>query len=326
MYVTNLGALPDVISERQQCQKEIQAKTDSWVETQYGIKNFTGLSRNFFGIDPQQTSLVLCRQIPSVRIEDIVCRITSDLLGYNLISLSFVDDTFSCENHEKKSYVHCRWADSGKKNIPFFRGERIVDGPLINYSGQPLSLITTSSHVPGRTVADFHFGLRASVFGSNDSLLDVSELHRCYTRTAGRKPEIVYSIQDGRAQKKSTADCDLEGAAFRPPSSWYYPLFFSWFLDGSMVMLETYDNELAQVSQAKVLFEQTMREIEAGVGVKPLVLKVPPLDEKMLALPKHVIASPDSLASIGEQFRGRVAGDSVQFMRDVAETVLTWRS
>lgn len=324
LYITNLDAVKPAVEERVSNQVEIRARVDKWVLETYGIKNFSHISRTALGIQPGETCFALCRQIPSVRTEDIVCRIVGDLCGFPLLSLSFLDDTFSCDNHEKKSYLHVKWADWGRKKNLFFHGERLVPHTLQTYTGLPLSAIETGLATPGTTVADFHFGLRQNLF-SDDKLKDVSELHRTYVRAATRRPEQLFSWSEGKTGKVASASCNLQEPSFRPPSSWYYPLFFSWFLDGSLVLLETYDNELAQVSKAKCLFEETMSTIKKATGLEPLVLQIPPLDEQMLAMPKKFIDDPGAIAKLRNNFSDKVTGDSVNFFRQLADGILMWQ-
>ncbi len=326
MYITNLEALKPIIDERLARQDEIHKFINSWIEKSYGIKNFIQITKSYFGLNENKTYLTLCRQIPSVRTEDLACRIGADVLGYPLLSLPFLDDTFSPNNHEKRSYLNFKWADYGRKKNLYIYGERIVDGSIMDYSGMPLSMIKTSSHIPGDTLPEFHFGLREKVFGKDDTLIDVSNLDRIYVRAATSKPEYVFSIENNLSRKKHISEIDIENKNYRPISEWYYPLYLSWFLDGSMVLLETYDNELSQVSEAKKLFESTVNFIESGTGLRPLVLKVPPLDDKMLCMPKHVINCPNAIEHISSNFLDRKTGDSVSFFSDIADAVIGWHS
>ncbi|MBP6854973.1 MAG: hypothetical protein KBD26_01635 [Candidatus Pacebacteria bacterium] len=326
MYITKLEALRPAIDERLARRDEIHKSINSWIEKSYGIKDFIEITRNYFKLEDGKTYLTLCRQIPSVRTEDLACNIGAGVLGYPILSLPFLDDTFSPNNHEKRSYLNFKWADYGRKKNLYVYGERIVDGSIMDYSGMPLSMIKTSSHIPGETLPEFHFGLRAKVFGENDTLIDVSNLDRIYVRASINKPEYVFSIENSLSKKKHISEIDIEDINYRPISEWYYPLYLSWFLDGSMVLLETYDNELSQVSEAKKLFEHTVDLIENGTGLRPLVLKVPPLDDKMLYMPKHVINCPSAINDISALFLKRNTGDSVSFFSDIADAVIGWHS
>ncbi len=326
MYITKLETLESIIKDRLVRRDEIHKSINSWIERSYGIKDFIGITKKYFGLDGDKTHLTLCRQIPSVRTEDLACKIGANVLGYPLLSLPFLDDTFSPNNHEKRSYLNFKWADYGRKKNLYFYGERIVDGSIMDYSGLPLSMIKTSSHIPGETLPEFHFGLRAKVFGESDALVDVSNLDRIYVRSSVKKPDYVFSIENRVSKKKHISEVDIEGVNYRPISDWYYPLYFSWFIDGSMILLETYDNELSQVSEAKKLFESTVNLIESGTGFKPLVLKVPPLDDKMLCMPKHVINCPSAIDSITSRFLDKKTGDSVSFFSDIADAVIDWHS
>lgn len=324
MYITELEALQPMIAERLVKQQSIRKKVDAWIKKAYGIKDFNAMTKAFFRLKPEQTYLTLCRQIPSIRTEDIACFIGSKVLGHLLLSLPFIDDTFSVNNHEKRSYLHLKWAEYGRKKTLYFYGERIVDGSINDFSGKPLSAIRTSPHIQGTTISDFHFYLRDKVFGADDLRIDVSELDRMYVRSASKRPLDVYLFLDGISKKMSTKKINVYCSNYRPPSEWYYPLYFSWFLDGSMVLLETYDNELAQVSEAKKLFESTVEIVENAIGYRPLVLKVPPLDDKMLCMPKQIIAHPEAINEITQKFINRTSGRSVSFFSDIADAVISW--
>lgn len=322
MYVDQLENLNLLIAERKIRQNEISQAIDAWVEMEYGISNFTKITDKYFGnIADSRTRLVLCRQIPSVRTEDIACHIGSRVLGYDLLSLSFLDDSFSCDNHEKKSYLHIPWVTHGRNSNLYFDHKRIVDGLLSDQTGKPLSSIATKNGVAGNLLCEYHFHLRKDLFAESSPVLDVSDLHRIYLKEAKRKPASAFVLNENGVSVRKKIENGEE--IFRPGSEWYYPIFYLWFLTGKMVMLETYDNPLAQVSEARKLFEKTMIRIEQAIGLKPLVLKVPPLDERMLAFPKKVIENPSVLNDIYQKNIQKNTGDSVLFFREIADTVLS---
>lgn len=323
MYIDQLENLDLLIAERKTRQNEISQAVDAWVEMEYGISNFTKITDEYFGnAADNRARLVLCRQIPSVRTEDIACYIGSRLLGYNLLSLSFLDDSFSCDNHEKKSYLHIPWATHGRKNNLYFDHKRIIDGLLSNQTGKPLSSIAIKSDMAVNLLYEYHFRMRKDLFAETSPVLDVSDLHRIYLKEAKIKPASAFVLnQNGVSVRKQIEDGE---EIVRPGSEWYYPIFYLWFLTGKMVMLETYDNPLAQVSEAKKLFEKTMIKIEQAIGLKPLVLKVPPLDERMLAFPKKVVENPSILNDIYQKNIQKNTGDSVLFFREIADTILTF--
>lgn len=323
-YINQLGDLATLIGERISQHSAISQATDAWIAEAYGIENFTAVTEQYFGTtDEQNTRLVLCRQIPSVRVEDIACTLGSQILGHSLLSLPFIDDTFSSENHEKKSYLHVPWASHGRKGDLYFTAERIVDGDIMRYVGKPLSSIPTKGHIAGTYLHEYHFAMRTKVFGDAGAVADVSELHRMYVRLAKKKPSFLYvQDADGVMRRTRTENVDFSTETFRPPSEWYYALFYAWFLSGKMVILETYDNPLAQVSQAKILFEETMRAVRARTGYLPLVLKVPPLDQRMLALPRKIVENPTLLVDVVHDCQEIATDSSVTFFIEIAERIL----
>lgn len=322
-YISNIEELRRELQVRLSHQGEIRSAINTWIKRQYGIADFSDYAQSFFHLEPGRSYLALCRQIPSVRVEDIACHIASKLWDMPLLPIPFIDDSFSVDNHEKRSYMRLLWTDIGRNRVPYTNGEKIFSGLINEHQRKILRSIMTKD---GKNLPDYHFDLRASVFGP-ETLYDASDLHRSYLRNAERKPgEVVGFDEHDRAERQSLELIELSGNRFRPCAEWYYPLYFSWFLDGSMVLLETYENELAQVSEAKKLFTRTMQLIEHEVGLKPLVLQIPPLDEAMLCMPRPILRNPEkALLDISQSISGKMAVDSVEFLSLIAALVVQWR-
>ena len=311
-----------MLRERIPQQKEICSKIDTWILEEYGIPHFSAMRTSFFGLRSGETTLVLCRQIPSATVENLACRVISEILCLPVIYPSFVEDQFYCNNKEKKSYLHVLWADRGKKETLFFHGERIVEGRLDDWNGVPLSNIQTVARIPGVTVPDFHYFLRRKVFGENDRITEVSEFNRLCVRCARKKPNEVFVYEEGKVHKRSIEEIDISKSHFRPPADWYYPLFHSWFLDGSMVMLENYEDE-GEGKGAQVLFENAVRKTKGETGFAPLVLKTSSHD-RLLSLPRKVIESPRALQEVTKRFSGKVTGNFTFIFESVADAILDW--
>lgn len=322
-YISDIQELRRELEVRLSRQREIRSAINAWIKRQYGIARFSDYAPSFFNLEPGKSYLALCRQIPSVRIEDIACHIAAKLWDLPLLPIPFLDDSFSVDNHEKRSYMRLLWSDIGRNQTPYINGEKIFSGLINEHQRKILRSIMTKD---GKNLPDYHFDLRASVFGP-ETLYDASDLHRSYLRNAERKPgEVVGFNEQDRAHRQSLELIELSENRFRPCAEWYYPLYFSWFLDGSMVLLETYENELAQVSEAKKLFNRTMQMIEHEVGLKPLVLQIPPLDETMLSMPRPILRNPDkALLDITQSVSGKMAGTSVEFLSLIARVALQWK-
>lgn len=324
MYITELKDLRDVLCERIAKQAEIRAAVDTWVMNEFGISDFSTIKKDFFGIPNGDTALTLCRQISSPTVEHISAFIIAQSLGLSFRCPSFIEDIFCSNNIEKRSYLHIMWADYGRKGTTFFHGERIIDNGFESVSNVPLSEIRTASHIPGITIPDFHGTLRKKMFGDNDVPIDVSEFHRICVRKAENKPRTVFVFDGKKTIKRNIVDTDILQSNFRPPAEWYYPLFQSWFLDGSMVLLENYDYA-KDGKGAETLFERSVKLLQGVTGFAPFVLKIP-TDDTFLSIPKRFISAPHILTHIAERFSGRTEGNFTSFFEEVAHEILSWRS
>ena len=326
MYVHQLEHLDALITERKLQQSEISQKIDAWIYNEYGIYDFTDITDSYFGKEnDDKTQLMLCRQIPSVRTEDIVCNIASRILGHNLLSLSFIDDSFSTDNHEKKSYLKIPWASHGRKGNLFYNTQPIFESDIESHVKKPLSSIKTKENIFGTYLHEYHFNLRKSVFPDTNQIGDASDLLRMYLKNSRTKPSYIYVLDKNNVYTKvHPNEVDLDTVKFRPAGEWYYPIYFSLFMTGKRILLETYDNELAQVSQAKILFEHTMRKVEKMTGMQPMVIKIPALDERMLSFPKKVIDNPCIIEEILDRSLLFSKTDSVKLFNSIANLVLEY--
>ena len=322
-YVETFTDLEKALAERKKNRGEISKILDAWVEKEYGIQNFSGVTEEYFGVTgTQKTYLSLVRHLPSVRTEDIACHIGSKILGYELKYVSFKDDLFSSDNHEKRSYLKVPHVSASKKKNLCIQYDNIADGSFGYYERKPLAYIATNASIAEKFVHEYHFNLHRSVLKRNDPT-DLSDLVRMYFNSCTKnKPQTVFALEGNRYTRMSIDRVDFEKVMFKPPSSWYYPLYFCWFLLGNMVLLETYDNELAQVSEIKVLFEQSMQKVYDNVGMYPLILKVPELDLNMISFPKKIIQNPDIIDDIYNNNQDLSINCSATFFREISKQVL----
>ncbi|MES2225915.1 MAG: hypothetical protein V4480_03870 [Patescibacteria group bacterium] len=175
----------------------------------------------------------------------------------------------------------------------------------------------------GVTLPDYHHELRQKA-GMCGPVGDVSRFHTYMLEQARNLPEFVYRI-NGRSEVRHVLGLDraiLERD--RPPSFWYYPYYLSWFMDGTLVMFETYDNPLGGVAQAKDMFERVVRELYEGIGFLPLVVKIPPLSKDMLWCNRHFLEHGDD-GTLAQAAARLPYGDTVQCFQSIAETVISFR-
>jgi len=88
---------------------------------------------------------------------------------------------------------------------------------------------------------------------------------------------------------RSYSLADARNLTVRPCADWYYGMYLSMFLNGSMILFETYDNETGGVPKIRAKFEREMESIKSAVGVYPIVVKIPPLTKDMLHVNKHLL-------------------------------------
>ena len=214
------------------------------------------------------------------------------------MTLSFYRDAYSPENHDKRCRVRIPWLWHSKKGNMVVDGAYIASEPVSKIERKILGKIKTTS---GLLLPHFHAMMRVAVFGHSNPTLDVSLLHAESLKRATRRPEMIYRDIRGYDRIGAIDSMDESLECYRPPASWYYPLYLSWFLNGSMVLLETYENPDGGVPEAKKLFEQTMFTVQSATGFLPLVVEIPPLTPEMLYCNRHLIDSPDCLGTIGNR-------------------------
>lgn len=330
MYIKTKRELKSVLRERRMLSAEISKKINEWVMSSYGIKDFLAIrDKHMPFLNEKLCCAFLARQIPSVCVEDVSFFIGAAKLGLEPVWMSFVNDNFSSANSEKLNRVKIPWSKVTEKGKLTIRYENISGVTIPSIESSILSQIPT---ICGENLPEFHGKLRRKVFGEMELPLDISAFWKECLEKAGRKPEFVYESTNGKGCKiiLNGDSSKLDSRNVRPPSSWYYPLYFSCFVDGSAVLLETYENPDGQVPEARKLFLQTMEMVKKNTGVYPLILEIPPLTLEMRCLNKSIIESDDrewlselnskiSLEKFGED------GHLCQFFREIGEKILYYR-
>jgi len=299
MYLKTITEVRRAVAERLARTGEIRLLTDRFAKRYCGIDDYMakvekhlpflpGFSGRPFGI--------LARQIASCNVEEVVCQMACLAMEVLPVTLTFTRDSFTSENHDKRARLYVPWIWRSPKGKLVVNTTYIGDKDMGQFERRPLDKIGTNLGLP---LPMFHSLIRRVAFGSTNGVYDVSKLHNETLVDAVRRPTEAYQCEKGRDQKVSVSGLSsFDGV--RPPASWYYPLYLSWFLDGRMVLLETYDNPESAVPRAKILFEETMTAIERETGLKPLVAQIPPLSSRMLYCNRHLLERPFSFEGLGE--------------------------
>lgn len=316
--------LNEELKRRKVLKGEIQNKLDNWIKIKYGIENFSRKFSTYFSVSAEtQTVAVLARQIASVSTEDVACFIGTRLLGMKPVVATFFTDSFSSQNGDKRSRVKINWTSWSKKGNLIKTYEHLAIKSMDKLEHMLLNRIIT---IYGNNIPDFHLSLRSKFFGDSDCCLDVGALQKTFLLEATNKPTYWY-IENENGYAKRSADMSKIEQAVRPPADWYYPYYLSWFLDGSMVLLETYDNPNDDVPEIKDSFVNAMNLIHNNVGVYPLVVRTPILSSDMLSLNRHLLEKPKSLDEL-EQSAKRLDIENASLpyvFRSVADMVMAYR-
>ena len=196
-------------------------------------------------------------------------------------------------NHDKRHRVSIPWVKWSAKGNAVVTYEDVAAGGLASAERSRLDAIKVKS---GGFLPDYHFGLRHQVFNGSYPTGDVSKFYgEILARTTRNRPTQVYRVVNGR-DTLVAGDFTPEEArslVVRPVSHWYYPIYLSIFTDGSLVLLDTYENPDGGVPEAKVLFEKTIAGLdESGLGWAPLVIQTAPLCLDMMFCNRHILETP----------------------------------
>lgn len=282
-YLNRTGSIPLQLQERRRISGQVRSAVDSFIDRTYGIEDFTALVRSSLP-GPIQTVIaeggsvgVLARQMPGICAEDMAMFILCKKLGLAPFAWSFVRDTFIGVNHDKRHRVRIPWIRWSQKGNMLVNYEEIAEGGIGAAERCRLDAIRLKS---GGLLPEYHFGLRRQVFNGSYPDGDVSKFYgEILARVARNRPTQIYRPINGK-DTLVPADYTAEEArslAVRPNSHWYYPIYLSVFADGSLVLLDTYENPEGGVPEAKALFEKAMAALEEEYSWLPLVIQTAPL-------------------------------------------------
>ncbi len=282
IYVSSQAELQAVLDDRKSRSGEIDKKVDQWIFSEYGIPSFTHTVRSYFSLkDESETLGILCRQIGSMSTEDVAIYFLAQELGLVPFLGTFYQDSFTSVNHDKKARVKIPWNSWSKKGNLVVKHEQVVPQELGLLEGMVLNRIMTSEN---QSLPKFHEAMRARLFeGCRYPMIDFSELDISLYRASSKNRPAYILLEGEQGRTKRAHDFDPGNETrFRLPADWYYVLYLSFFLNGSMVLMETYENPEGGVPEAKVLFEKSMETICEHIGEYPIVVEIPPLTKEML--------------------------------------------
>lgn len=319
-YLKTLADINHAVAERRSKADAINQARDAFIERMYGLSEYSKLLAKHLPEPLARPWGVLPRQLASMCVEDVTCFIVCKALDLVPLTLTFVRDTYTNENHDKKARVMIPWTRySDKTDGMIIQGDYVACDPPIKLDRQILRDVKTHT---GLCLPELHLCFRNSVFGENYPVMDVSALKVEEFVLAKNKPATVFCRIRGYDRPVEISKLNGE-TDIRPPASWYYPLYFSWFLDGSMLLLETYENPESAVPEAKKLFEETMRHVERETGYMPLVVEIAPLSKEMLYCNKHLLGNSGAVQTISNGIEAKDSS-TLDLCKTVARRVLEY--
>jgi hypothetical protein len=327
MYITSHQALEGILAERALKRDEIREKTAQFLKCTYG-NEIPLCPIEALGLAPRAKPYAfLARELASACVEDITFELCTSHLGYEPLTVSFVRDSFITKNRDKVSRVKIPkvgWAKSGNR---LFSYERINAAPHNEIETRPLDRIRCKN---GVSLPEHHLALRSKV-GLQGEVRDISLFYGDLLARATHRPRSVFrEMDEGREERVVLYKDEAILPRDRPPAEWYYPFFFSMFLDGSLVLFETYEDYSETGTggmagqYARLLFKQTMERIVGATGVAPLVVQIPFAD-KMRWCNMH-LEDTEGLSQIRDAAKGLYVDDIVSFFGSVADSVVEFRT
>lgn len=310
-YLTSITQVKEAVRKRRKDRDIVRKIMNLNIEKQFGISNFdqvvlSKVSESALGgiINPENDCAygVLARQIPGICSEDLACYFLSLKLGLAPCSLAFSRDTFHSSSNDKLFRVKVPYIEWSKKGNLVINYESLIsEKPNIPYTNWDM-VRQDKIMTHGKTLASYHHGMQKDVcshFKTPYIWGDVSTMWGeilAQAKSAGKSPTTVWRSGSDNKDFISTETYTEEEArslVVRPSSKWYYQIYLSMFLDGTFVLLETYDNESGGVPEARRLFEKEMDAIYQATGYMPLVVRTYPLRHDMLYVNRHIIEKPD---------------------------------
>lgn len=286
-YVTEASQLQQHLSSRSDL-TQIWCKIDLYIRHKYGINNFRSLLELHFAdiYEMNRSSgkpvLFLARQVPSTTFEELTCYGFARHLGYPIAAGSLLIDPFVSKNIDKVSKLKMRMLSRSKKGNLVERIDTIQD--TITSEGVRFSHLLTRD---GESIGSYHMKLRDTMFRDTYFTANASIMYQEFLRNAKVLPSKVFrASSDGREGViKNPKLEEVQDERVRPPAEWYYLLYLCMFLDGRIILLETYDNPEHGVDRIKLKFESVMEEIYNQIGLMPIIIKTLPLDVHLVAYP-----------------------------------------
>lgn len=292
MYIRRRQELIEELAGRRERRQEIQKRRDAFIQQQYGIDFFSDVVAHYWSLPIASAPTgMLCRQVASIMIEDVACYLGCRSLGLSAWAGELTCDGFYTVNADKQYRVKIPWLRWGKKGNPVVKYECLSTMPFDQLEGMCLANVPTQH---GVLLPEWHHQRRQLVFGDTYPTMDMSGFFRDCLQLATKRPGLVYLGTDDGYEIPVSFEESLPKQSCRPPAAWYYPLYFSLFLDGSLVLLESYDDATTGNVHVKALFESTMEQIASAVGVLPLVTCIPSLTKEtryLLYYNKHLLDS-----------------------------------
>ncbi|MFH1656855.1 MAG: hypothetical protein ABH919_00050 [bacterium] len=308
-YENNRAKLEEELKGRQSRSSEIREAIDAWAEKKYGITKFSWLVDERLG-KPKGVTTILARQIPTVKLEDVMCSVASRYMEFNPVAFSLTNDRYCCRNFTKYTYIRIPWLLQNQKKV-LIEHELVVPSSLVNsLEGRILASIATNN---GDFLPDFHQKMRDKTFVGSVSypVKDLSsfleELVKISIRS-GKYDSSVFINDEGIEKKVNVKRINinkLDEIDVRPPAGWYYPLYLSLFLDGRRILLESFDD----VPDFQP-FQQSMDEEIGKLGLNPLILKTPSTvslngfsSNLLEEYPKNFLDNPELLEAVLSEVR-----------------------
>lgn len=322
-YLTSLGEIACVVRDRKKRRTAIRKEVDGFIYQRYGIRDFSSKLRlgifKPLGIDPDEVDRrnesfgVLARQIPGICAEDVACHCLAQRANLTPLALAFSRDAFVPTGNDKvrrAKVPFIKWSRKGHLQLEHRVIVSVPHDDLSTLNMVRIDRIQTKDECGGVMLPEFHRSMRQCLFkhfATPGFWGDISGLYGSFLAesiASGQSPQPIWRTgvgdKDVAWHDAVTAE-DALSLTIRPSSKWYYPLYLSMFLDGTFVLLETYDNDDGGVPLAKALFEQTVDQIIGSVGFGPLVIKTFPLQPDMLFVNQSMIDDPGRAAAFMSQ-------------------------
>lgn len=128
-YIKDVKELKEAVEIRKEKKEEIQIKVDAWVQKIYGIKNFSSVTKEYFGQPTSANGDViafLARQLTSIATEDIAFHVVCSGLGLKSATWHLLIDSFSTQNADKVARIKIPWIYYAKSGALCLSYERIT--------------------------------------------------------------------------------------------------------------------------------------------------------------------------------------------------------